>query len=245
VAYRRTVIVDWFNRQPQLASAGAVFLLGLLAIFTGLPTHLGSTTLAGALFGAGASFIGAWVAERNRVTAKKNAEARRMQAARVYFTPELARIIGQQVWALDRLVANFIMASVDKPMPQVEPWETFRPRRPVLYPAAAQFRDLSDSDATALTDFYDSVHGIAETIENWLETKTRQEINTWNVLMQSVRDSLRLGAVAVESFCPDRQLSPLMPASGTLMQNIVRSSDGTQQALNAHLARAASRHAKQ
>ena len=129
------------------------------------------------------------------------------------------------------------MASVGKAMPQVESWETFRPRRPVLYPLAAQFKDLSEGDATALIDFYDSVHGIGETLESWIETKTPQEVNAWNVLMQAVRDSLRLGEIAVERFCPDRQLSPLLPASGKLMQNIERSGSMVQSALDAHMAR--------
>ena len=123
-------------------------------------------------------------------------------------------------------------------MPQVETWETFRPRRPVLYPAAPQFKNLSESDATAQIDFYDSVQGIAETVETCIETKTSQEVNAWNGLMQAVRDSLRLGEIAVRCFCPDRQLSPLLPASGTLIQNIERSrSMMVQSALDAHLAR--------
>lgn len=111
------------------------------------------------------------------------------------------------------------------------------PRRPVLYPAAAQFKDLSEADATAMIDFYDSVHGVAETIESWIELKTPQEVNAWNVLMQAVRNSLRLGEIAVQRFCPDRQLSPLLPASGTLIQNIERTGSSVQSALNAHLAR--------
>jgi len=200
-----------FNKQPHLSSAVIAFALGLLAILIGFPTRPGSTTFAGALFGAGAAFIGAWVAEKNRSTAERVAEVRRIEAARVYFTPELARIVGQQIWVQGRLVPNFSMA--------------------------AQFKDLSESDATALIDFYDSVHGIAETIEAWIETKTPQEVNAWNVLMQAVRDSLRLGEIAVRRFCPDRQLSPLLPASGTLMQNIERSDSMVQTALTAHLAR--------
>ena len=54
---------------------------------------------------------------------------------------------------------------------------------------------------------------------------------------QAVRDSLRLGEIAVERFCPDRQLSPLLPASGKLMQNIERSGSMVQSALDAHMAR--------
>ena len=152
-----------------------------MAILTNFPTQQGCTTLAGALFGSGAAFIGAWVAEKNRTNADKIADERRMAAARIYFTPELARIVAQQIYVLGRLVPNFTTASIGKTMPQVETWETFRPQRPVLYPKAAQFRDLSEADAISLINFYDSVHGITEIIDKWIETKTPQEVNAWNV----------------------------------------------------------------
>jgi hypothetical protein len=123
------------------------------------------------------------VTEKNRTASEKIAEERRMEAARVYFTAEFARIVARQIHVLGRLVPNFSMASVGKPMPQVETWESFRPGRPVLYPTAVQFRDLSEADATSLINFYDSVHGIAEMIDTWIETNTPQEVNSWNVLM--------------------------------------------------------------
>ena len=160
-----------------------------------------------------------------------------MEAACVYFTPELARIVAQQIHVLGRLVPNFTMASVGKPMAQVETWEAFRPGRPVLYPSAAQFRDLSEADATSLINFYDSVHGIAETINTWIETKTPQDVNSWNVLMQTVDNSLKVGEIAVQRFCPERWLSPIAPASGTLIQNIERTNPMVQKALAAHLSR--------
>jgi hypothetical protein len=137
------------------------------------------------------------VVEKNRTAAEKIAEERRMEAARVYFTPELARIVAQQIRVLGRLVPNFTMASVGKPMPQVETWESFRPGRPILYPTAVQLRDLSEADATSLINFYDSIYGIAEMIGTLIETKTPQEVNSWNVLMQTVHNSLNLGEIAV------------------------------------------------
>jgi len=221
----------------NLVLAVIVFALGYCAIRTNFPTQLGSTTLAGALFGSGAAFIGAWVAEINRTATKKIAEERRMAAARVYFTPELARIVAQQISSLGRLVPNFTMASVGKPMPQVETWESFRPQRTVLYPTAAQFRDLSEADATSLINFYDSVHHITEIIDRWIETKTTQDVNSWNLLMQTVQNSLSVGEIAVRRFCPDRQLSPIMPASGTLIQNIERTRTIVRDTLAAHLSR--------
>jgi hypothetical protein len=63
------------------------------------------------------------------------------------------------------------MASTGRIPPQVEPWESFRPQRPILYPTAPQFRDLSEEDATALMNFYDSVQGVAEIVSAWIETK--------------------------------------------------------------------------
>lgn len=225
------------GRQPHLLAATVVFLLGLAAILSGFPTRLSSTTLAGALFGAAASFIGAWVSERNRAIAEQRAKARQMEMARNYFSPELARAIRRHVWILDRLVANFSMTSMDKLMPQTEPWEAFRPMRPVLFPSAPMFRELSDEDAVALIDFYDSLQGVAETIDGWTATAVPQEVNSWNMLMQSVCGGLRLAALAVERFCPDRQFDPILPASGTLIQRIAQATDGATRALQAHLER--------
>jgi hypothetical protein len=233
----RKVIAAQFKKQPHLSSAALVVGLGFLAILFQLPTKDGSVSLAGALFGAGAAFIGAWVTENNRAAAEKADDERRKEAARLYFTPEFARIVAQQVNIMGRLVPNFIAASVGRAMPQVETWEVFRPARPVLYPTAVQFRDLSEADAAALINFYDSVHGIAETIDKWIETTQQQEVNAWHFLMQSVQNSLSIGAIAVTQFCPDRQLSPIAPASGTLLQNIERTASSMQRALDAHMAR--------
>ena len=84
----RELVVTWFNKQPHLSAAVIAFALGLLAILIGFPTRPGSTTFAGALFGSGAAFIGAWVTEKNRSAADKASEARRIEAARNYFTPD-------------------------------------------------------------------------------------------------------------------------------------------------------------
>ena len=106
-----------------------------------------------------------------------------MGVAKSYFAPELARIARNQVWVISRLVPNFSAASIGRAMPQIEGWESFRPYRPALYPTAPQFRDLAQDDASALIDFYDSLLGISETIEQWISTNASQGVNEWNVLM--------------------------------------------------------------
>ncbi len=88
-------ITGRLTQEIQLTLTSSVVLLGLFAIYTDIPTRTTSTTLAGALFGAGAAFVGGWVAERNRSIADRRSELRRQETARRYFAPELARIVGE------------------------------------------------------------------------------------------------------------------------------------------------------
>jgi hypothetical protein len=226
-----------FRSKPNLAMAAITVAVGCVAIFCHFPTKESAASLGGALFGAAALFTGAWVAETTKAASEKAETARRMEAARIYFTPELARVVAQHVYILDRLIANFISASVKQVTPG-DPLTTFRPRGPLLYPSAPQFRDLSEADATLLVEFYDASHGIAETVNSWIEAKTVIDFNAYNVLMQAVQHSLALAHAAVASFCPARQYSAIMPASGTLSERIEASISHAKSALQAHLDRA-------
>ncbi|NYH24683.1 hypothetical protein [Paraburkholderia bryophila] len=226
-----------FRRKPNLAMAAISVVVGSAAILCHFPTNESAASLGGALFGAAALFTGAWVAETTKAASEKQDATRRMEAARVYFTPELARVIAQHVYILNRLVANFVSTSM-KYEPPGDPLTAFRPRKPLLYPSAPQFRDLSEADATLLIEFYDASHGIAETVNSWIEGKTALDFNAYNVLMQDVMNSLRLAEAAVESFCPDRQYSPIMPASGTLSERIKSSILQAEGAMKAHQDRA-------
>jgi hypothetical protein len=163
-------------------------------------------------------------------------DAAQAAAARGYFAPELARILGRQIQILDRAVVNFICTSTRTPRPG-DSWASLKPSQPILYPDAAEFQNLSTADATALIEFYDSLQGIAETVNGWIDSQSMEDVNGWNVLMQSVQHNLTLGQIAVQRFCPDKPFSPIMPASGTLFERAERSKSGAQQALKAHLAR--------
>jgi hypothetical protein len=164
------------------------------------------------------------------------AEEQRAEVARAYFAPELARIVAQQISILGRLVANFITASVGK-HPPGDQLESFRPWQSVLYPTAAQFRDLSAADATSLIEFYDSLQEITEVINSWTESATPLDVNAFNYLMQKVQNSLDIGRNAVQRFCPERQYSAIMPSGGTLIDRLQLAVSSAQLALTAHLAR--------
>lgn len=226
-----------FRSNPNLAMAAITVAVGCVAVLCHFPTKESAASLGGALFGAAALFTGAWVAETTKAAAEKAEAARRMEAARIYFTPELARVVAQHVYILGRLAANFIAASLKYASPG-DPLTAFRPRKPLLYPSAHQLQDLSEADATLLVEFYDASHGIAETVDFWIESKTVIDFNAYNVLMQEVQHSLELAQAAVASFCPDKQYSAIMPASGTLADRIEASISQARVVLQAHLDRA-------
>ena len=160
----------------------------------------------------------------------------RSAAAREFLSPELARILGQQIFIFDRAIANFLCASTGN-LPPGDHWTTFRPSKPSLYPTSAEIRDLPKEDAVSLAEFYDSLHGIDNMVSRWHESETVWDMNVWNVLMQSVGDSVKMGVKVVERFCPTRQYNSLMPASGTLLERAHLSMTNMQRTMDAHLER--------
>lgn len=153
-----------------------------------------------------------------------------------FFAPELARIFRRQIAVLDRITANFICASTKQPLPG-DSWASLKPSRPVLYPDAPQFRDLPAPDATLLVAFYDSLQGIADTLDSYIDRWPTTDVNAWNGLMHQARNSLSLGEKAVKVFCADKPFNEASPASGTMLSQYQRATGGAESALKAHLKR--------
>jgi nucleoside phosphorylase len=168
---------------------------------------------------------------------EKNAEERRTEIARTYFSPELARIVARQVHVLGQAVANFITASVGKHALPGDSWVSLRPWQPILYPNAAEFRNLLAEDATLLVNFYDSLQEITDIVNNFIDNQTIADVNAWNVLMQKVQHNLGVGQKAVQKFCPEIPYDAIVPAAGTLLYQSERAISGAQSALAAHLSR--------
>lgn len=134
-------------------------------------------------------------------------------------------------------MANFITASVGKyPLPG-DSWASLKPWQPVLYPTAAEFRNLSAEDATLLINFYDSLQEITDMVNGWVDNQTTADVNAWNVLMQKLQHNLSIGQRAVQKLCPENQYDATMPAAGTLLHQSERAISGAQAALAAHLSR--------
>jgi hypothetical protein len=153
-----------------------------------------------------------------------------------FFAPELARIFRQQIRVMDRATVNFICASTKTALPG-DSWVSLKPLRPILYPNVPQFHKLPPADATLLVAFYDSLQGIADTLDGYIDQWPTTDVNAWNGLMHQARTSLELGERAVKVFCPDKPFNDAGPASGTMLDQYQRAMAGAEKAFNAHLAR--------
>lgn len=169
-------------------------------------------------------------------------EGRRV-TARNYFVPELSRIIAQQAEALERLTTNFSAASVKKPeqagcqLLTLEQMVLMKPPLSRLYPNAPQFADLSPDDVVLLTEFYDSLEYISDTIDRWIIEKIPMDGNAFNVMMQTVQKNLETGEALITRFCPDRLLNSKYPAWGTLLARVRLLIGRAKDTLHRHLAR--------
>lgn len=144
--------------------------------------------------------------------------------ARASFAPELQRIFRRQVEILDRVIPNYSQTSHAKGPCGGDTWASLKPYRPDHYPTSPLLQDLDASDSELLAEFYSSVQGIGDTLDQWRATdQPLDNYNCWNVLMQQVQHSLRIGQAAIQRYCPDRPYDAILPASGTLLSRSRRS----------------------
>ena len=94
------------KKNPQLALAAVLFCIGLVALAK-------IAALAGALFGAGAALLGAWVTEYNNRRASTEERVRRQIEARHFLAPELHRAILRVLYIHERAIPNFVCASTE------------------------------------------------------------------------------------------------------------------------------------
>ena len=88
-----------------------------------------------------------------------------------------------------------------------------------------------------LVAFYDSLHGIAETLDSYTDQWPTTDVNAWNGLMHQMRSSLGLGENAIKVFCAEKPFNEASPASGTMLNQYQRAMSGAEKAFNAHLTR--------
>jgi hypothetical protein len=217
---------------PHLALASTLFAAGVIAGVCGL------STFAGALFGAGASLLGAGVTEFNVRRSKEQEKLRKQADARRYFSPELKRVVERVLYIHQRACPNFISASVDSGTKPNDLKEDFIPEHPVLYPNVPAFGDLPPGDANSLIDFYDSLNELEYHVQNWWEREGQLPVNVFLSLLHVASRSLNLALICLDRFEIDKNFPPPYESWGTLASRLEQSLAFAEQARAAHMKRA-------
>lgn len=226
-------------KNPQLFLSLILFSIGTFLLNTKV------STIAGALFGAGASLLGAWVTDLNSKHAKKEDSERKEIEAKNYLTPELNRIIERVLFIHSRAIPNFSAASIGYYQPSKNKYikpndlqQDFLPYLPVLYPNVEQFKFLKGEDAVALVIFYDSLHQLEHSVKDWWEREGQIPLNLFLNFMICADKSLEFAEVCIERFDMDKRFPPQYSSWGSLSSRIRISRENSAQALAAHMKRA-------
>ncbi len=236
IKLKAVAVINGALNNSHLVLAALLFAAGIEFLRTNL------AMISGAMFGAGASLLGAWINELTKKRSDAEEKARREVDSRRYLAPELNRTIERVLYIHGRATANFISASVEhiKPSDSVKPndlREDFLPYMPVLYPNTPQFRDLSGDDATALISFYDSLHELDKFVNDWWKRDGQLPVNIFNGLLMLANNSMELAETCIQRFELEKFYPPKYESWGTLSSRIERSKKSANQAHEAHMAR--------
>ncbi|MFG6997391.1 hypothetical protein ACGYV2_03510 [Burkholderia pseudomallei] len=235
------LVWNFVRKNPHMGLAALLFIVGGVA----LPTKL--AIISGALFGAGASLLGAWINELNTRRSKAEEKKRSEADARRYFAAELNRIIMRVLYIHERACPNYMAAvneyiAVENKFKPNDLQGDFLPEMPVLYPSAPQFRELSGDDATALIAFYDSLHALDGFVTNWWQREGQLPVNIFNQVLHLSERSLALAVVCIQRFDLEKLCPPPYEAWGTLTSRIERSLSFAKEMLEKHVAKIEAYH---
>lgn len=235
------LVWNFVRKNTHMGLAALLFIVGVVV----LPTKL--AIISGALFGAGASLLGAWINELNARRSKAEEKTRTEADARRYFAAELNRTITRVLYIHDRASPNYMAAvneyiSIEDKIKPNDLQADFLPEMPVLYPNAPQFRELSSDDATALMAFYDSLHALDNFVTNWWQREGKLPVNIFNSMLHLSERSLTLALVCIPRFDLERLCPPPYESWGTLTSRIERSLSSAKEMLEKHVARIEAYH---
>jgi hypothetical protein len=226
--------LGYIRKNPHMGLSVVLFCVGTVA------TVYQIATLAGALFGAGAALLGAWITELNNRRSAAEEKSRRQSEARQYLAPELYRTIERALYIHERAIPNFSSASAENQIKPNDRKDDFIPYWPVLYPTAPQFRDLPGDKAAALITFYDSLHSLAKFVEDWWEREGQLSENIFNAILHNADKSLRFALICIKEFDLEQMYPPQYESSSTISSRIERSLSSAEEARKHHIARAKS-----
>lgn len=207
----KTTALNFFKTNPHFGPSLFLFCLGVIFLTT---TRF--AIVSGALFGAGASLLGAWISDFNTRNRELNSKLQKENEAVQYLSPELLRTVVRLLHIQERAIINFSInfaeniknGEVRLPLaPNIHDLvnlgdlkEDFLPQLPLLYPNAIQFKDLNGSKAIKLVLYYDSLFELEMFVKDWWRREGQLPSNLFNQISHISEKSLKLALECLAEF---------------------------------------------
>lgn len=236
----KTTVLNFFKANPHFGPS--LFLFGLGATFL---TTTKLAIVSGALFGAGASLLGAWISDFNSRNREFNSKIQKEKDAVQYLSPELLRTVVRLLHIQDRAIVNYRAnfsesiknGEMKLPLPPHihdlidlgDLKEDFIPQLPILYPNASQFKDLNGKKAIKLVLYYDSLFALVNFVKDWWKREGQLPANLFNTISLLSEKSLKLALECLAEF-EITQSSYDTTHSGTISERINKALEKAAQA---------------
>jgi hypothetical protein len=230
-----SLVGNTLRNNPHMALSALLFITGICFLNSKF------SMISGALFGAGASLLGAWVTEINKRRTDTEDKKKRESEARMYLAPELKRTIDRVIFIHQRAVANFSNASSaftgHQSFELNDLQKDFIPYMPSLYPNSPQFQDLSGDDATTLISYYDSLHALDKDVIDWWNRAGQLPVNIFLGILTRVDETLILAESCIQSFDLENLYPPKYESHPTLSSTIVTFKNNSENVRAIHMKR--------
>lgn len=204
-------VVTFFRTYPHFGPALLLFALGGAFLTT---TRF--VVVSGALFGAGASLLGAWISDFNSQKKEQASKSQREKDAVKFLAPELVRTIMRLLALQERAIINYsanvnaswgrhefklpLTTGLHKPVALGDQKEDFLPYLPILYPNASQFKEINGNKAVKLVVYYDSLFDLELFVKDWWQREGQLPSNIFNQISHKAEKSLSLALECLEEF---------------------------------------------
>lgn len=223
-------ILDFFRTNPHLGPSLFLFLLGIIFLLT-----MKLAAVSGALFGAGASLLGAWISDFNSRKKEIASKEQKERDSIKSLTPELLRTISRVLYIQERAIINYCINASENnkntelkmPIPPDihdlvnlgDRKEDFIPYLPLLYPNAPQVKYLNGEKAVKLIVYYDSLFELELFVKDWWRRTGQLPSNIFNQISHLSEKSLKLALECLVEFNIDKSNGSFRQ-SGTLSEQI-------------------------
>lgn len=231
----KNCVLNFFIANPHLGPSLILFLLGIIFLLT-----MNFAAVSGALFGASASLLGAWISDFNSRKREIESKIQKERDAIKFLTPELLRTISRVLYIQERAIINYSMnetennknADLGQPLNHEihdlvnlgDQKEDFIPYLPLLYPNAPQAKYLDGEKAIKLINYYDSLYKLESFVKDWWRRPGQLPSNIFNEISHLSEKSLLLSLECLAEFRINKS-DDGFPHSNTLSVKITNALD--------------------